>query len=237
MHGTINIGAESYVEFNLVHAYSGGAIVLFNGALNIDGNVNLKFSHNCGGAVHLNNGELIVHTYANLNFSNNFAVVFGGAVFVLISTIYVNTSSIHFCNNRATWGHRCLQAWTYQGNARVGDASRISDLSFTIVENSLSRHLEDYLLSMPGHTSFSTGAIAWGRAIKFHYSTMCMYINSSLKFIANTAGIGSGAVYIESGVSSSILENSSKVLSVFNNSAFQGGALYSYHIIIIFNHC
>ena len=54
--------------------------------------------------------------------------------------------------------HRCLQAWAYQGNAQVGDASRISDLGFTIVGNSLSKHLEDHLLAMPGHTSFSTGA-------------------------------------------------------------------------------
>ena len=54
--------------------------------------------------------------------------------------------------------HRCLQAWAYQGNARVDDASRTSDLGFTIVENSLFEHVEDHLLAMPGHTSFSTGA-------------------------------------------------------------------------------
>ena len=30
--------------------------------------------------------------------------------------------------------HRCLQAWAYQGNARVDDASHAYDLGFSIVE-------------------------------------------------------------------------------------------------------
>ena len=48
--------------------------------------------------------------------------------------------------------HRCLQAWAYQGNARVDDASHAYDLGFTIVEKQPSEHLEDHLLAMPGHT-------------------------------------------------------------------------------------
>ena len=56
--------------------------------------------------------------------------------------------------------HRCLQAWAYQSNAQVDDASHTSDLGFTIVENSLSEHVEDHLPAMPGHTSFSTGTSA-----------------------------------------------------------------------------
>ena len=34
-------------------------------------------------------------------------------------------------------------------------------IDFTIVENNLSKHLEDDLLATPGHTSFSTGASDW----------------------------------------------------------------------------
>ncbi len=36
----------------------------------------------------------------------------------------------------------------------------VKNIGFTIVENNLSKHLENDLLAMPGHTSFSTGASA-----------------------------------------------------------------------------
>ena len=41
-------------------------------------------------------------------------------------------------------------------------------VGFTIVENNLSKHLEDDLVAMPRHTSFSTGASA-------HHSSMYQY--------------------------------------------------------------
>ena len=46
-------------------------------------------------------------------------------------------------------------------NAQVVDTSHTSvllNVGITIVENSLSEHLEDHLHAMPGHTSFSTGS-------------------------------------------------------------------------------
>ena len=63
-----------------------------------------------------------------------------------------------------SYKHRCLQAWAYQGNAQVDDASHtmiLLKVGFTIVENNLSKHLEDNLVTMTGHTSFSTGASAY----------------------------------------------------------------------------
>ena len=60
----------------------------------------------------------------------------------------------------------------------------------------------------------------------FVYSTMYINPNKSVKFIMNTAQIQGGAIYIESGVSSSIIVGDSANLLLLNNSAFQGGALY-----------
>ena len=59
----------------------------------------------------------------------------------------------------------------------------------------------------------------------FVYSTMYINPNKPVKFIMNTAQIQGGAIYIESGVSSSIIIGDSANL-LLNNSAFQGGALY-----------
>ena len=62
----------------------------------------------------------------------------------------------------------------------------------------------------------------------FMYGTM--YVKSNTSVISNvhynTAQIRGGAIYIESGVHSSIIVDKSAKILFFNNSAFQGGALY-----------
>ena len=60
----------------------------------------------------------------------------------------------------------------------------------------------------------------------FIYGTMYINSSKSVKFITNTAQLQGGAIYIESGVCSSIIVDNSAKLLLFNNSAFQGGALY-----------
>ena len=60
----------------------------------------------------------------------------------------------------------------------------------------------------------------------FIYGTMYINSNRSVMFITNTAHVQGGAIYIESGVRSSIIVDNSAKLLFFNNSAFQGGALY-----------
>ena len=107
--GTIIVGIESNVVFtyNLVHVYEGGALWLINGALNVDTNASMSFSHNSastyGGAARLQNGELIINTNVKLNFSNNSALK-GGAVNFKNMTICLDTNSFHFYNNRGTLG-------------------------------------------------------------------------------------------------------------------------------------
>ena len=170
---TIFVGIESNVVFAYNSAHEGGAIWLINGALNIDTNASLRFSHNhagwAGGAVHLRlNGELIINTNTNLNFCNNSANI-GGAVYLEKSTIHVDTDTIHFYNNRGTKG---------------------------------------------------------GGAMYFIYGTMHINSNRLVMFIANTAQVKGGAIYIDSSVCSSIIVDKSAKLLLFNNSAFQGGALY-----------
>ena len=60
----------------------------------------------------------------------------------------------------------------------------------------------------------------------FEHTIMHIKSNTSVMFITNTAHLQGGAIYIESGVNSSIIVNNSTKLLFFNNSAFQGGALF-----------
>ena len=60
----------------------------------------------------------------------------------------------------------------------------------------------------------------------FCYGTMHINSNKSVEFITNTAQALGGAIYIESGASPSIIVDKSAGLLFFNNTAFQGGALY-----------
>ena len=62
--------------------------------------------------------------------------------------------------------------------------------------------------------------------MSFCYGTMHINSNKSVEFITNTAQALGGAIYIESGASPSIIVDKSAELLFFNNTAFQGGALY-----------
>ena len=63
--------------------------------------------------------------------------------------------------------------------------------------------------------------------ISFTYGSMIINTNKSLKFIVNLAQVKGGAIYIETGVHPAIIVGNYSKLLFFNNSAFQGGALYS----------
>ena len=56
-----------------------------------------------------------------------------------------------------------------------------------------------------------------------------MIINSnvSVEFVMNSAQVKGGAIQIEAGIHPSIIVHDYSKLLLFNNSAFQGGALYS----------
>ena len=73
---------------------------------------------------------------------------------------------------------------------------------------------------------FCNNSASLGGAIYFVYGIMYIKPNKSMKFTTNTAQAQGGAIYIESGVHSSIIVETSAELLLLNNSALQGGALY-----------
>ena len=56
---------------------------------------------------------------------------------------------------------------------------------------------------------------------------MVISTKKSVKFIANSAQVKGGAIFIQEGVKPTIIVGNYAKLLLFNNSAFQGGALYS----------
>ena len=84
-------------------------------------------------------------------------------------------------------------------------------------------------LTFNNNSAFKGGAIYLEKSAihvcidAIHFHNNC---GSSIEFITNTARSQGGAIYIESGVNSSIIVDNFSNLHLFNNSAFQGGALY-----------
>ena len=68
---------------------------------------------------------------------------------------------------------------------------------------------------------------SFGGALHFFCSTMNISSNNSVKFIINTAQVKGGAISIGTGIQPSIIVGNYSKLLLFNNSAFQGGALYT----------
>ena len=66
-----------------------------------------------------------------------------------------------------------------------------------------------------------------GGALYFAYSTMNISTNKTVKFIMNTAQLQGGAIHTSSGVHPAIIVGNYSNLLLLNNSACQGGALFT----------
>ena len=204
-NGTITFGNKSNVHFanNSVSDYSGGAIWLNYGALNIDTDASLIFSHNhaggSGGAVYLQNGELIVNSNAKLNFSNNFSFSEGGALVLDNATIHVDTNNVCFFNNSAnsfggaiyiiygTMYINSMEFITNNAQAKGGAIYIETGVGTSIIVESSAKLLLFNNSAVQGGALFvvpSSFAISVGH-------------HSSVQFINNTAFDIGGAVYAE----------------------------------------
>ena len=228
--GTIIVGADSNVLFthNVAHNNS-GAILLSNGTMNIDNNASLIFYHNYaywkGGAFYLDNGKMIINTNASLTFYHNDVHSKGGAFYLDNGKMIINTNAtLKFYYNQAHWNGGAL----YLDN---GEMIINTSASLTFSKNSATHGGAAYLINSTIHVDtdaihFHGNSGYWGGAIYFRYGTMYINSNRSVKFIANAAQLQGGAIFIETGVRSSIIVDNSAKLLFFHNYAFQGGALY-----------
>ena len=210
--GVISIGVKAKVVFmHNVAAGSGGAVLLKTGTITVGIESNVVFAYNLvyrqdGGAIWLSDGTLDIGTNASVRFSHNSAGWNGGAVRLWNGQMIINTNAnLNFSNNSAL------------GN--IGEVQPNNGGGAVFLRNS-TIYVNTYAITFYGNRG------TLGGAMYFMYGTMHIKSNTSVMFITNTAQVQGGAIYIESGVNSSIIVDNSAKLLFFNNSAFQGGALY-----------
>ena len=188
--------------------YSSGTAVFlrtthpeFNSLLNITTGATVYFvnltSSNKGGAVYGEDGVMSIGVKAKVVLMHNVAAFHGGAVYVVNGVISIGVKAkVVFMHNVA-----------FSGGAISLESSRI--------------HVDTDAIHF-----YNNNCGMHGGAMYFVHAIMHIKSNTSVMFITNTAQVQGGAIYIESGVSSSIIVDNSAKLLFFNNSAFQGGALY-----------
>ena len=200
--GVISIGVKAKVVFmHNVAAYGGGAVFLKTGTITVGIESNVVFAYNRahlygGGAIRLNDGALNIGTNASVRFSHNSAGWNGGAVYLQNGELIINANA----------------------NLNLSDNSALKGGAIAL--QNITIHVDTDAIH------FYNNSGMWGGAMYFIYGTMYINSNRSVTFITNTAYVQGGAIYIESGVPSSIIVDNSAKLLLFNNSAFKGGALY-----------
>ena len=159
--------------------------------------VNLK-CNNFGGAVYGENAMMHIDAKARVVFMNNAAEYSGGALSIQ--------------NGMITVGDKSCVIFIYN-HASTGGALGLINSTVHVNTNNME--------------FYNNRASYYGGAIDFFYGSMIIDTNKSVKFIMNSAQVRGGAIYIKTGVQSSIIVGNYSKLLFFNNSAFQGGALYS----------
>ena len=208
-NGMITVGTESHATLTYNHAIFGGAIRLYNVTLIIESEANLTFSHN----------------YANSD---------GGALGLVKSTVYVNSSGIEFYNNRASNGgaidafcgimiintNKSVKIVTNAAQVKGGAIKIEVGVQPSIVVGDSSK------LLLFNNSAFQGGAL---------YSSMPSLLmatvgyQSSIQFINNTAFDVGGAVYSQSSLPCifTITDYSAKI-SFIGNSAQRGVGHHMY---------
>ena len=130
-------------------------------------------------------------------FKYNRALV-GGAVFLNSATLIVDSeANLIFSHNSAD---------------SVGGALELQNSTAHVNSNNI---------------KFYDNRASAGGAINFYYGRMIINTNKTVKFIMNYAEVNGGAIRIYTGVRPAIIVGNYSKLLFFNNSAFQGSALYS----------
>ena len=202
-NATINIDAKAQVAFMnnaVLNWESGGAVYLAHGEISIGTGSNVIFAYNHaehGGAIYLYKGTLNIDSNTKLTFSNNVVSGEGGAIHLRNGELVINT------NAKLNFTHN---------SARLGGAVYLHFSTICIDSDAM-------------HFYHNSGSLGGG--IYFLYGDMHINTNKSVTFVNNIAQSQGGAMFIESSINSSIVVSNSSKLLLFNNSAFQGSALYT----------
>ena len=203
LRSSLDIMADATVHFvNLTSSNFGAAVYAANGEINIGANATLIFKYNkalTGGAVLLSNETMHVSTGSRVIFAHNSASGTGGAVFLNNSVIDVKpNASMNFSYNNAANG---------------GAVALYSNSTFNLDSSSV--------------LFYDNIAVLLGGAMHFQVGIFYISNHSNVTFIMNFAQLQGGAIGIISADQCSIIVDKHAQLILFNNSAYQGGALYA----------
>ena len=230
----LHVTADANVHFvNLTcNGNGGGAVHVLNGEVIIGSKATVVFKYNsasiCGGAVSVSSGEFNIGTKATVVFTHNSANICGGAVFVSSKAGNFNISTkaiaVFEDNNAVTGG--AVTVWnglfnigrsatvTFGGNIAINDGGAVSLLTGIVTVDADSVVI------------FTNNTAVLGGAMVIDFESMNINDYGAVNFSLNSALHRGGAIYIYAGVESIISVDKYANLGFYNNSAFQGGALY-----------
>ena len=180
----------------------------------------------CGGTVYGKNAMMHIGDKARVVFMNNAAAYSGGAVFMWDGMITVGAEShVIFTYNHAKGGGAIILS---SGTLIIdSEASLIFSHNCATKGGGALRLVNSTVHVNTSGIEFYSNRATYGGAIHFTYSTIIINTNKSINFITNSAEVRGGAFYIDAGVHPSIIVGNYSKLLLFNNSAFQGGALHN----------
>ena len=228
---SLNITTPANVYFvNLTSNKDGGAVYGENAAIHVDTKVSVVFMYNAagwfGGAMYVMKGMITVGAKSCMTFTyNTVRDSDGGAVWLSNGTLVVDSeASLTFSHNSAgtNGGAFLLQNGqliaTAKANLNFNNNSAIYGGGF-LLRSSVAHVGTDGI-------NFVNNKGANGGALYFNYGTMYVNTNKTVTFIMNVAQDKGGAIFIETGAQPSIIVDTSSKILLFDNRAFQGGALY-----------
>ena len=203
LRSSLNITTGASVCFiNLTCRGHGGAVYGLGAVMHISAKARVIFMNNTagygdGGAVYMWGGMITIDAESCVIFTYNRAE-FSGAIGILSGKLIVDRKA------NLTFSHN---------SAHVAGAIRLVN-SIIHVNSS-------------GIEFYDNRASNRGGAMVFFYGSMIIRTKKLVKFVVNSAQVKGGAIVIEEGIHPSIIVGDYAKLLFFNNSAFQGGALYS----------
>ena len=224
----INIGARAKVVFLHNVATSGGALHLLDGSLNVGTQSNVTFAHNKAngdGTIYLHNGEMNINpSSTHMGFKYTATQCNGGAVAIHNGSLNIDTNtymtfSENFADDRGGAVFLSKGKWNISTNASVNFKHNFAFTGGAIyLENSKLNFNANAIL-------FYNNSATRGGAIFSYDGVTLINCNHIANFSMNFAVVGGAFFIIGINHRSISVVNSSKLL-FYNNSAFQGGALY-----------
>ena len=204
---SLNITTDAAVYFvNLTCNSNGGAVYGENAMIHIGAKATVAFIHNTaneGGAVYLTHGNITVGAKSDVMLAYNHA--YDASLRFSHNFAFLNGGAVGLLSGELIINNANLNF--YNHSTYYGGAILLTDSTMYV----------------------DTDAIQLYTTIMVHWEELCTppwnFVYKNLKVFKNTAYTRGGAILIESAASSSIIVGDSANLLLYNNSAFQGGAL------------